>query len=472
MEMKRNTLYFGDCLEIMKGVGWKDESVDLVYLDPPFNSDTNYNILFGREQDKDDRAQFEAFADTWEWNEIAAARLNAISNAADSPIHDIVRALKIVLGESGMLAYLLYMADRLVEMHRLLKPSGSIYLHCDPTASHYLKLVMDAIFGKQNFRNEIIWRIGWVSGFKTQKRGWIRNHDTILYYVMSDAAKEKFNKEYIPYPEEYVRRDGQRPTGKGIPIEDTWNCSAADILDSIMIKSFSREKLGYPTQKPRALLERIIKASSNPGDLVLDPFCGCGTTIDAAIRTGRDWIGIDISTFAIELIREKRLQDRNIPTLGIPRDMEGARKLMKEKRGGFIFEIWAASLVAGIAPNKKQIGDRGVDGKGYLVNSPQDGSNLVLVQIKGGRFVPEQLRAFLEVMERDKAAMGIFITMDKVNSAQAREDMIRKGSIKIGASEYPRIQCWSIAEHFEGIAPKLPPMRDPRTGEQMEGKLL
>ncbi len=211
----------------------------------------------------------------------------------------------------GMGAYMCFMAVRLLEMKRILREDGSIYLHCDPTASHYLKAIMDAIFGWRNFRNEIIWRIGWVSGFKTQKKGWIRNHDTLLYYVLSDEANKRFNKEYIPYPAGYRRRGGSLPTGKGFPIEDTWNCHDGDRLDSIMIKSFSTEKTGYPTQKPIALYERIIKASSNEDDIVLDPFCGCATTLVAAERLGRQWIGIDIWDKAHETVI-RRLQDEGL----------------------------------------------------------------------------------------------------------------------------------------------------------------
>jgi site-specific DNA-methyltransferase (adenine-specific) len=210
----------------------------------------------------------------------------------------------------GDKSYLAYMAARILEMRRVLKPTGSIYLHCDPTMSHYLKLVMDAVFGRDNFRNEIIWRIGWVSGFKTQKRGWIRNHDTLLYYVGGPDATKGFNKEYIPYPPDYRRRDGKKPTGKGIPIEDTWNSHSGDVLNSIMIMSFSTEKMGYPTQKPLALLERIIKASSNEGDVVLDPFCGCATTCVAAESLGREWAGIDLSPKAVELVKH-RLADQH-----------------------------------------------------------------------------------------------------------------------------------------------------------------
>ena len=185
------------------------------------------------------------------------------------------------------------MSIRLIEMKRILKDTGSIYLHCDNTIGQYLKSIMDIIFGYENFRNSIIWRIGWVSGYKTQKKGFIRNHEIIYYYVKS--SKFIFNKTYISYPENYLRRDGKKPTGKGIPIEDTWNCHDQDTLNSIMIQSFSREKVGYPTQKPLALLKRVITSSSNEGDIVLDPFCGCATTCVASERLNRKWIGIDIN---------------------------------------------------------------------------------------------------------------------------------------------------------------------------------
>lgn len=241
---------------------WPEESIDLIYLDPPFNSGQTYLLPDSWDV---------AFEDKWEWEE-----------------------------------YMDFMRKRLSRLHDLLKPTGSLYLHCDPTVSHYLKVMLDEIFGQGNFRNEIVWRIGWVSGYKTQKRGWIRNHDIILYYVKSEEAIARFNKAYIPYRKDYLRRDGKKPTGKGIPIEDMWNCHKEDVLDSIQIKSFSKEKTGYPTQKPEALLERIIKASSNEGELVLDPFCGSGTTCVVAKRLGRRYIGIDSSKGAFN-IAYKRL---------------------------------------------------------------------------------------------------------------------------------------------------------------------
>ncbi len=464
--MQHQTLYYGDCLDWMQE--WEAECVDLIYLDPPFNSNTSYNILF--DTSNGTPAQVRAFEDTWKWDEAAVERTQDILNAIANPTHRVVKGLYDILGPSGMMAYLTYMAERLVEIRRLLKPTGSIYLHCDPTASHYLKIVMDAIFGKRNFRNEIVWRIGWISGFKSQKRGWIRNHDTILYYLRSEGAAQRFNKEFIPYVEGYVRRDGKKPNGKGIPIEDTWNCSSGDVLDSIMIKSFSKEKLGYPTQKPVALLERIVKASSNEGDFVLDPFCGCGTSIVAAQNLGRRWAGIDISSFAVDLIQERRLVPIGITahTEGIPKDLAGARRLARDNP--FDFESWAVYLVPGLAPNDRQTADAGIDGRGKMAVKPKDAaSQLVLAQVKGGaRFQLSHLRDFIHVLDREGAAMGVFITLQRIESSIARAEARAAGSVRIGAEIFHRVKLWSIQEYFEvGESTKMPTMLDPFTGKEI-----
>ena len=284
-----NALYEMDNLDVLRGMN--SNTVDLIATDPPFNTKRNRAGSAGFYVDKWKFGDTGVLPDQWKWNEVHPKWLEEIKDGHTALYHAI-DAARHCQGEDTA-AFLCFLSVRLLEMHRILKPTGSIYLHCDPTASHYIKMCMDAIWGKQNFRNEIIWRIGWVSGFKTQKRGWIRNHDTILYYLSSPKAAALFNKEYLPYPQGYVRRDGKPPTGKGIPLEDTWNCSRADVLDSIMIKSFSNEKTGSPDQKPLALYERIVKASSNEGDLVLDPFCGCATTIIAANNLNRRWVGID-----------------------------------------------------------------------------------------------------------------------------------------------------------------------------------
>ncbi|MGI9306448.1 MAG: DNA methyltransferase [Gammaproteobacteria bacterium] len=296
LNVKNRTLFIRDNIDILDNLN--SECADLIYLDPPFNSNRDYAAPIGS------KAAGASFKDAWTLDDIDLAWVGQISER--HPALAAVIDAAGMTGGKGDKAYLIFMARRLLEMHRILKSTGSIYLHCDPTMSHSLKLLMDAVFDSRNFRNELIWRIGWVSGYKTQKKGFIRNHDTLLYYAKS--PKFTFCKEYIPYPEGYVRRDGGAPTGKGIPIEDTWNCSNGDILDSIMIKSFSKEKTGYPTQKPLALLERIIKASTNEGDVVLDPFCGCATTLVAAETLNRQWLGVDISNKAGELIKT-RLQN-------------------------------------------------------------------------------------------------------------------------------------------------------------------
>jgi site-specific DNA-methyltransferase (adenine-specific) len=295
-----NTLYTEDNLFILNGLN--SNLVDLIYLDPPFNSKRMYSAPVGS------KAAGSSFKDMWSWEDVNEEYLYTL--AVKYP--DLTKFITSIGGihSKSMAAYLTYMAQRIIEMHRLLKDTGSLYLHCDPTASHYLKIVLDEIFGKNNFRNEITWRIGWVSGFKTKASKFIRNHDVILYYTKGKDFT--FNKQYIQYPENYVRRDGKKPTGQGIPIEDTWNCSDGDRLDSIAIMSFSREKTGYPTQKPLALLNRIIQASSNKGVIVLDPFCGCATTCVAAQQLGRKWIGIDIEKQAVNILVERLSDDAGL----------------------------------------------------------------------------------------------------------------------------------------------------------------
>ena len=297
-------LYYGDNLDVLRR-HVANESVDLIYLDPPFNSDRTYNLIY-----KGSQAQERAFVDTWTWDDNAENAFRELTHDiphgvhVPRPLREMMLALKVFLGEHrDMLAYLSMMAIRLVEMRRVLRKTGSIYVHCDPTASHYLKLILDTIFGPENFRREIIWRSGWVSGFKTKTSNWIRNHDTLLYYLRDRREAFTFNKDlaYKPHEDGYKRRGGGG-NPKGIAIDDVWDEVA---LYSPWIKSFSTEKLGYMTQKPLALLERIISVSSNKGDLVLDSFCGCGTTVEAAEMLGRKWIAIDMAIRAIEIVKDR-----------------------------------------------------------------------------------------------------------------------------------------------------------------------
>ena len=387
--------------------------------------------------------------------------------------------LRELLGPSGMLAYLTYMGERLVEMRRLLADHGGIYLHCDPTASHYLKAMMDAIFGHASFRNEIIWsyRRWSVRSF----RGYQRMHDTILYY-MKDPASGVFNVEYEPPSESYLRRfkggsnrkDPDNPSRvipvdeptRGMPRRDVWG-------DIGIVAGNARERVGYPTQKPLALLERIISASSSPGDLVLDPFCGCGTAVVAAHNLERRWIGIDISATAMDVI-QRRLGPLGIeaPAFGIPRDMASARRLAAER--GHDFEAWAVSRIPGLAPNERKGADRGIDGRGRMLDKPRDrDSRLVLAQVKGGRtFQLGQFRDFLHVVEREDAALGVYVTLDPVTSGQARAEAAEMGDVTLGAERYPRVQLWSIDDFFAGRRPLLPALADPDTGKPMQPSLL
>ena len=498
---------------------WDDRSVDLIYLDPPFNSKTDYNVLYSTEGET---AQFQAFSDTWSWDAAAAERLERFEGGAGKLAHDVIVGLDRMLGPSGMLAYLTYMAERLEQMQRLLKPTGSIYLHCDPTASHYLKAVMDAIFGHQNFRNEIIWKRT-SSHNDASLLGSV--HDTILLYTRT--GEYTYNRQLLPYSSDYVEQrykrsdaDGRRwmdgdlsakglsgggyeyehkgihgnwrvppetmkkldfenrlhftrkggirikrylDEMEGLPLNDVWT-------DIPPINSQAGERLGYPTQKPTALLERIVKASSNAGDLVLDPFCGCGTTIDAARRLNRRWAGIDISSFAVDLIIKRRLQGAAVSTKGIPTDLASARKLAREQP--FNFESWAVTRLPGFAPNTKQVGDGGVDGRGMLSVKPDDfDSRLALAQIKGGKFGISPFRDFIGVTNRDKAAIGCYVTLDSTGTPASKIDMLKAGRIKVGGQAYPRVQLWPISHYFEDRMPNLPPMNDPYSGKPMQPTL-
>ncbi len=315
-----NCLYYGDCLNWMRE--WEDSCVDLIYLDPPFNSNANYSVLFGG-KGGDNQAQYSAFNDTWHWDDDAAERYTAFENDPERPAHDAVAGLRRILGKCGMLAYLTYMAERLEQMRRILKPTGSIYLHCDPTASHSLKLLMDAVFGQANFRNEIVWCYTTPS---SAKRHFPRKHDAIFFY---SKRKDEyiFNHESPLLREPYKR--GSKLDGKGWKTGKTYSQDevnrgklAPDWWDKFTpVQRLAKERLGYPTQKPLALLKRIIEASSNEGGIVLDPFCGGGTAVEAARRLNRRWAGVDINSVAIDLVR-MRLKDESISVKGMPVDQE------------------------------------------------------------------------------------------------------------------------------------------------------
>ena len=457
------SLVYGDCMEVMdrwlaEGYGGK---ANLIYLDPPFNSNAKYNILYG-EEGGGKTAQVVAFDDTWTWDAAAAGRMDDLrSGDLYSPkMKRTVDGLEALLEKGGMLAYLSYMAQRLDRCRRLLAEDGSIYLHCDPTASHYLKILMDAIFGAKNFRNEVVWcyHAGGAS-----KNYFPKKHDTIFVYG-KDAEISKHNILRIPYRDWDAHRDGPKshlyhPDGK--MLHDWWEIPQAS--------SLSGERTRYPTQKPLALLRRIISASSNKGDLVLDPFCGCGTTVVAANELKRKWIGIDISAFPVELIRA-RLHDirKQIHVEGIPRDMKGARLLAKKP---FEFEKWAIALIPGMLPNIKQTGDGGVDGRGWMqedivgAEKPAAAKTpLVIAQVTVSPGINlNKIRALANSMKEKSALFGVYITPDKIAPTQSvAEILATAGTVAHRGKKYPRLQLWSVEEYFEEREAKLPPLSTPR----------
>lgn len=511
--MQVGTLYYGDCLDWLEK--WPSESVDLVYLDPPFNSKTDY--IISREFDTGTTARMPAFSDTWRWDRAAERSVTKIEQAVAHPAHRTVVALRPQLGDSGMMAYLSYMAERLAELRRVLKPTGSIYLHCDPSASHYLKLLLDGVFGPRQFLSEIIWKRTTAHG---DAKRYGASHDTILFYAASRSAGWTWNQEFVPYDDDRLQRfdrvdpDGRRwqednLTGGGheysykgatahwrVPPETmerldreghlhftaTGGILCKRYLDELErtpvqglwtdigpINSQSRERLGYPTQKPLALLKRILSASSNTGEIVLDPFCGCGTTLEAAHQLDRQWVGIDISAHAINLIAERRLRSVDVQVEGAPKDLHGARKLASANRRDF--EAWAVTRVPELSPSAAKDGDAGIEGRGMLLpfegvgTACSDVPRLVLAQVKSGKFSLSQLRDFCNVVRREHAALGIYITLDSKPTVAASRELAGMGRVRVGSRDYPKVQMWSIRDYFEQRLPELPGMADPYTGQ-------
>lgn len=447
-----NILCYGDNLKVLPQ-HVKDASVDLVYLDPPFNSNEDYNVLFREHDGTKSAAQIKAFTDTWGWDTGAARAYDDVVMAGGK-VSDAMRAFRMFLGTSDMLAYLSMMAPRLVELRRVLKPTGSIYLHCDPTASHYLKMLMDAVFGARNCRREVIWRSGWVSGFKSKAKNWVRNHDVILYYVM-DVKNFTFNKElaYEPHEPGYKRRGGGG-NPRGVAIDDVWD----DVeLYSPWIKSFSVEKLGYMTQKPRALLKRIISVSSKKGDVVLDPFCGCGTTVEAAQELDRKWIGIDITQLAVSLIKHRL--DVAFPNagdplvLGEPESLQDARTLAHDDP--YQFQWWTLGLLKARPAEKKKGADDGIDGKLFFRDSPDGDIRTAVISVKGGHVTVSQLRDLLGVVNNAPAEMGVFVSMEEPTQPM-RKFAAAAGFYQTPWGRHPRLQLLTISELLSGKRVDLP----------------
>ena len=518
---RENQLYYGDNLEVLRE-HIKDESVDLVYLDPPFNSNRAYSLLFKEKSGDDSQAQMEAFDDTWVWSyesEALYMELMQTSGTANK-VKDALEAMRRLLGDNDVLAYLVMMTARLIELRRVLKPTGSLYLHCDPTASHYLKVVLDAIFGQENFRNEIIWQRS--TGKSLSTRRLPNNHDVVLVYSISDALQWFDAEAFLPYDEQeldaktagkYRHRDsdgrlyrldslinpnrnrpnltyeflgvtrvwrwtkqrmeqgyqegivvqtapGRVPQMKryldeqrGRPLGDVW----ADIPP---INSRAAERLGYPTQKPMALLERIIKLATVEGDVVLDPFCGCGTTVDAAQKLGRRWIGIDVTTLSIDLI-DARLRhtygeeiQETYDMLGIPRDLTGATALFK--RSPFEFERWVVMMLDG-QPNEKQVGDKGIDGVIRFPIDAKGNSDRALISVKGGATNPGHVRDLVGTVQSQRAAMGIFVCMIEPTKGMI-EAVNQSGTYNHPANgqPFPKVQIMTVQDLLDDKKPNMP----------------
>ncbi|MCY4244168.1 MAG: DNA methyltransferase, partial [Gammaproteobacteria bacterium] len=422
---------------------------------------------------RDSLAQLIAFEDMGEWSEKTARRIEEIGKAAAHPARDAVLSLNAFYKNGGgMLTYLVYMADRIAEMRRLLKPTGSIYLHCDPVASHYLKMILDGVFGANNFQNEIVWAYRTGGASKTR---FARKHDIIFLYGKGEPRTFNLPKEKA-YTRSESRKAGAVNYGGGTAefYEDengVYNLvNMRDVWDIPYIGSTDKERLGYPTQKPLALLERIVSASSNAGDVVLDPFCGCGTTIEAAMNLNRQFIGIDISMYALNVIQKQRLKDARFKIDGIPADMQSARAMAEANP--FAFEKWAVHLIPGFVANNKQRGDGGVDGWGCLLHAPENEEGICMAQVKGGTPSADALRAFTSRLAGGSASLGVFITLEKCDTPTARQCIADAGTFKLGANQYNRMLMWSIEEYFAGAMPPLPPLANPVTGKAIQEDIM
>jgi site-specific DNA-methyltransferase (adenine-specific) len=551
--MTENTLFYGDNLEILRE-HIASGSIDLVYLDPPFNSARNYNVLFKDEGGKDSESQITAFEDTWHWNHVAEQTYNELVTEAPERVGAVIGALRMFIGQSEIMAYLVMMTARVVELHRVLKPTGSLYLHCDPTASHYLKVVLDTIFGPTNFMNEVTWKRS--SAHSDTKQGMRRCgkiRDILLVYTKTQDYI--WNTQYTPYTPEYLESEYRhidtngryyketdltaakpggdtsyewrvrRPTGQqarweadledehlnprvggeylgirpyngrfwayskdnilqfaqsghlihretgmprlvqfadempGIALQDLWD-------DIHPIGAKAAERLGYPTQKPLALLERIIAASSNPGDIILDPFCGCGTAVAAAQKLDRRWIGIDITHLSIAL--QKYRLEHSFPgikfkVIGEPEDIGAAKQLANDDR--YQFQWWALSLIrarplGGESGSKtgKKGSDKGIDGVITFIDDASGKPKRVLVQVKSGHVKSGDIRDLKGTLEREAAAIGVFITLEDPSRDMTTEAVSAGFYNSPGwGQKYPKIQILTIADLLKGTEVKMPP---------------
>ena len=515
----RNQLYYGDNLEWLKKL--PDEIADLIYLDPPFNSNRNYNLLFKQQEGEPSAAQIMAFEDTWQWDPLEYDKFK--SDPDNERLFKLVTSLYDILGDSEMMAYVVMMAPRLLQLHKKLKSTGSLYLHCDPAASHYLKIILDVVFEPLHFKNEVIWKR--TSAHSSAKR-WGPVHDVVLFY--SKSKEFTWNPQHTAFTQEYVDMffdtldekgkrykrmdltgDGTRngPSGdpwRGLDVrakgrhwaylpatlenfdeegllhwpkkkggmprlkqypEDLPGVAIQDVIADVRpIHNLAEERRGYPTQKPLALLERIIAASSNEGDVVLDPFAGCGTAIVAAERMGRKWIGIDITYLAIneiiDRLRTEKVMDKDLEYSleGTPKDLHDAQKLFEDTahQNHQPFEQWCCSLV-GARWNEKKGADKGIDGRIGLW-MPDGSFREALVQVKGGNQPTlSQVRDFANVIESNEAVLGLMVSLKKPTK-EMKLVMDKMGYADLPTQKkYKRFQWCTIEELVEkGIKPEMP----------------
>ena len=511
-ELKTNVLYFGDNLEILRNHEYfPDECVDLIYLDPPFNSKKDYNVLFKENGGAQSEAQIKAFTDTWHWVGAVQTYHDIVTNGP-LKVAKLIDALHDAIGGNDVMAYLVMMTARLIELHRVLKPTGSLYLHCDPTASHYLKLVLDQIFSPVNFRNEIVWRRTNAKGLAFTR--FASNHDIIFRYTKSDQWV--WNPQYTDHNPDYVRnfyRYVEPETGRryrladltnpnkdrpnltyeflgvtrvwrwtkdrmqkyydeglviqtklgrvpalkryldeqeGTPVDDIWD-------DILPVQAQASERLGFETQKPTALLNRIIEASSNAGDVVLDPFCGCGTAVVAAQNLNRRWIGIDVTHLAINLMRNRLSDSFDIKAdvIGEPVDLAGAKALAHQDR--YQFQYWAAGLIhARPVGEKKKGADHGIDGVISFIDEHSGKAKRVIVQVKSGHVGVPAIRELITVAAKE--AIGVFITLEPPTGPMKTEAADAGYYYSpIWDKEYPKIQILTIEDLLQGKTIDMPP---------------
>jgi DNA modification methylase len=510
-------LFYGDNLDVLRQYV-ASESVDLVYLDPPFKSNQDYNVLFAEQDGTRAAAQIRAFHDTWRWDQAAVLAYEELVERGGR-VAEVMRSFRTFLGESDMMAYLAMMAPCLVELRRVMKDTASIYLHCDPAASHYLKMLLDAIFGPAQFRNEIIWKrtsahssakrygpvhdvilfygrsdeMSWIGGFQAygedyvkqrfargDERPWkdadltgsgVRHGETGEVWRGFDVTAKGRHWAYLPseldkldtagmiyWPEKkrgWPRLKKYLADAKGVPLQDVWT-------DIFPINSQAQERLGYPTQKPEALLDRIVLASSAEDQVVLDPFCGCGTAVASAQRLGRRWIGIDITHLAIGLIRH-RLQDSHgtgieetYEVIGEPVELPDAEELARTDQ--YQFQWWALGLVGARPTEPKKGADKGIDGRIFLHEIAGGETKQIILSVKAGHTGPAHVSELRGVIEREHAVIGVLITMQDPTKAMVRE-AASAGTYQSLWGRHARLQILTIAELLDGKRIDSPPVR-------------